>query len=60
MTASEDQNWEDALHNACFPVSLTDVKSATLPSARNGIARSCPTMQGAQATRLQSSPIGIA
>lgn len=25
MTASNDQNWEDALHDACFPVNLTDV-----------------------------------
>ena len=25
MTASENQRWEAALHNACFPVTLTDV-----------------------------------
>ena len=25
MTTSANQNWEDALHNACFPVTLTDV-----------------------------------
>lgn len=25
MTAPEDQAWEDALHDACFPVTLTDV-----------------------------------
>lgn len=25
MTVTEDQEWENALHDACFPVTLADV-----------------------------------
>ena len=60
MTDPEDQAWEDALHDACFPVTFTDVHVGIRPVSPNGTVPSSPSTGNSTAIRSRSSPTAIA